>query len=197
MSDPEVIKRVNKHAPRYDDFWGVSCESAHVLVLAYATRVGLRPERLVDVGCGTGKLLVKAREQWPACRLFGLDPSTPMLELAKKKLPDATLLLEGVEAIPIEDASMDLVISTTSCGCWEDKGAGFREMARVLRPGASCLVADHPPHTWFVKTITVALRWDVDLQSLTQIEQHARSAGLQIRRLACEGGYNFLHAVRT
>src|SRR5688572_22589468 len=197
MSDPDVIRRVNKHAPRYDDFWGVSCESAHTLVLDYATRAGLTPERLIDVGCGTGKLLVKARERWPACSMFGIDPSMPMLELARKKLPDATLLLEGVETMSVEDGSIDLVISTTLCGCWQDKGPGFREVARVLRPGGHCLPADNAPHNWLVKTITGALNWDVDLQSLAQLEQHARAANLRGRALACQGGYNFLHAGRV
>ena len=196
MSDPAVIRRMNRHAARYDEFWGVRCEAAHALVLNYATRLGLAPARLLDVGCGTGKLLVRARATWPDCELVGLDPSVPMLVLARRKLPSVAFLLDGVEAIPLGDASMDLVVSTTSLGCWQDKAAGLWEVARVLRPGGSCLLADHPPPAPTTRLVMMLLRWNVDLPSLGQIDAHARRAGLEVHKLACLDGYNFLHATR-
>jgi ubiquinone/menaquinone biosynthesis C-methylase UbiE len=196
MSDPDIIRRVNRHAPRYDDRWGVPCESAHVLVLDYGAQLGLQPRRLLDIGCGTGKLLVRARERWPACALVGIDPSAPMLDRARAKLPDATLLLEGAEMIPLEDTSVDLVVSTTSFACWEDKRAGLREVARVLRPGGSLMLADHPPQNWFATVVMKVLGWHLDFQSLQQIEDHARAADLTIDTLRRSNEYYFLHAVR-
>jgi len=43
------------------------------------------------------------------------------------------------EVLPLEDASVDLALSTISFHHWQDQAAGVREVARVLRPGGSFL----------------------------------------------------------
>jgi ubiquinone/menaquinone biosynthesis C-methylase UbiE len=52
------------------------------------------------------------------------------------------------EALPLEDASVDLALSTISFHHWRDQAAGVREVARVLRPGGSFLLADFTLPTW-------------------------------------------------
>ena len=50
--------------------------------------------------------------------------------------------LGDVAALPVEDGTVDLAISTLSQHHWEDRSAGYRELARVLRPGGSLWVYD-------------------------------------------------------
>jgi SAM-dependent methyltransferase len=76
------------------------------------------------------------------------DPSSRMVEIARQLLPEVTFYLGGAESLPLPDASVDLVVSTVSFHHWRDKLVGLREVARVLRPGGSVLLADVSPLTW-------------------------------------------------
>lgn len=100
------------------------------------------PESVLDVGCGTGRLLRKAGERWPKARLIGVDPAEGMVKNARRLVPGATFYVAMAESLPLPDASVDLVLSTTSFHHWLDQRQGISEIARVLRPGGRCLIAD-------------------------------------------------------
>lgn len=71
-----------------------------------------------------------------------------MVEIAHHLLPDATFHVGEVEALPLPDASVDVVLSTVSFHHWRDRLAGVREVVRVLRPGGAFFLADVSPLTW-------------------------------------------------
>jgi ubiquinone/menaquinone biosynthesis C-methylase UbiE len=101
---------------------------------------GSPPAFVLDVGCGTGRLLRKAARKWPAARLVGVDPAAGMLEIARRLTPAAELLQGSGEAIPLSDSTVDIAFSTISFHHWQDQAAGLREVVRVLRPrGLFCL----------------------------------------------------------
>ena len=100
------------------------------------------PEVVLDVGCGTGRLLRKVRERWPIARLIGVDAAAGMIEKARQLMPYALFYISKAESLPLPDASVDLVFSTASFHHWQDKEKALREIKRVLRLGGRFFLAD-------------------------------------------------------
>lgn len=105
------------------------------------------PGAILDVGCGTGRLLRSARRRWPNARLFGVDPSAGMVR-AGRALTPAELHVAGAEEIPLPDRSIDLAFSTIAFHHWSDPERGLREVARVLRPGGGFVLIDNLGPQW-------------------------------------------------
>ena len=141
------------------DRWGSTYERSwmqqrlfdpvHAAVLDQAAS-RFTPASVLDIGCGSGRLLRKVHDSWPQAHLFGVDPAQAMLEVARQLTPEARFSIGSGEALPLEDASVDLALSTISFHHWQDQAAGLREVARVLRPGGSFLLADFTFPTWLV-----------------------------------------------
>src|SRR2546423_7076859 len=74
-----------------------------------------------------------------------------MIEMAKRLTPNATFFTGMAEALPLQDASVDLALSTISFHHWHDQAAGIREIARVLRPGGYFLLVDLSFPDWLVR----------------------------------------------
>ena len=100
------------------------------------------PEVVLDVGCGTGRLLRKVRERWPVAQLIGVDAAAGMIENASKLMPYATFYVSRAESLPLSDASVDLVFDTASFHHWQDKEKALSEIWRVSRLGGWLFLAD-------------------------------------------------------
>jgi ubiquinone/menaquinone biosynthesis C-methylase UbiE len=105
---------------------------------------GVTAPRVVDVGCGTGRLLARLRAALPSASLMGVDAADGMIAVAREKpsLQGVDFEVASAAALPAEDASCDVVVSTVSFHHWEDQSAGLREVARVLRPGGRLVLVD-------------------------------------------------------
>jgi ubiquinone/menaquinone biosynthesis C-methylase UbiE len=103
---------------------------------------GKNLESILDVGCGTGRLLRKAKEYWPDARLIGVDPAEGMIQQATQLLSDGEFHVAMAESLPLPAASVDLVFSTLSFHHWSDQAKGVNEIARVLRSQGRFLLAD-------------------------------------------------------
>jgi ubiquinone/menaquinone biosynthesis C-methylase UbiE len=95
--------------------------------------VDFTPSHILDIGCGTGRLLRRMHAKWPSAVLVGVDPSDGMIDQAHKLTPDAILYQASAEQLPLEDTSVELVSSTMSIHHWNDQEQGIREIWRVLR----------------------------------------------------------------
>ena len=101
------------------------------------------PGCIVDVGCGTGRLLRAASARWPAARLSGVDPAPHMIEVARRLAPEGDFQVAPAEAISFPDESADLVLSSVSFHHWANQKKGLQQIARVLRPEGWLCLADH------------------------------------------------------
>ncbi len=105
-------------------------------------------ETVLDLGSGGGiDVLLSARRVGETGFAYGLDMTDEMLDLAKKNAADAGVtnveFLKGyIEAIPLPDSSVDVVISNCVINLSTDKPTVFDEISRVLRPGGRIGISD-------------------------------------------------------
>src|SRR5918997_1679374 len=105
-------------------------------------------ETVLDLGSGAGAdVLISARRVAPSGRAIGLDMTDEMLELARANAHEAGVenveFVKGyIEAIPLADASVDVVNSNCVITLAGDKQKVLDETARVLRPGGRFAVSD-------------------------------------------------------
>ena len=108
------------------------------------------PQVILDVGCGTGRLLRKAKLQWPCAHLIGVDAAKKMIQQAIKLFPEAEFHVAMAETLPLPDASVDLAFSTLSFHHWEKQAQAIGEIARVLSPQGSFVLADISVPRWMM-----------------------------------------------
>jgi ubiquinone/menaquinone biosynthesis C-methylase UbiE len=139
-----IVARYDADAADYARYWGPVLEATAQRLLDFvepfvAGRGGRL--RVLEVGAGTGTLLLSAMDRWPLAEFVATEPARGMLDLARQKVLAAhpgesrVEFVEGhADALPVDAGSVDLVISSFVLQLVPDRVAALREAARVLKP---------------------------------------------------------------
>ncbi|WP_027859286.1 malonyl-ACP O-methyltransferase BioC [Marinobacterium jannaschii] len=109
----------------------------------------LQPQRVVDLGSGTGYFSERLQQQFPQSTLISLDLAEGMLRYAREHRPlrDGHYLCADAESLPLADNSVELIFSSLAIQWCSDYPKLFAEIGRVLKPGGCFLFATLGPQT--------------------------------------------------
>ena len=173
------VKRFDRWAATYDQsvMQRLYFIPVHSKMLGLLVREGSKdpPNCVIDVGCGTGRLLRAVSVCWPEAQLFGVDPAEQMVAEATRLNPNAIFKLASAESLPFPDQSADIVLSSLSFHHWANQERGLQEIARVLRPGGLFCLADH-------NIISLAKLFGEKVKSREQIRALMIGAGFTVRQ---------------
>ena len=145
--------------------------------------------RLLDIGCGTGRLAARLARQHPAASVVGCDFSAGMLEHAAERLhepPRVGLVRGDATRLPFADGAFDAAVSTEAFHWFPDQDAALAELRRVLRPDGRLLLALVSPPLEIVSDVVEAgmrlvgqpLWWT----SLGKLRAQVERAGFRVER---------------
>lgn len=153
--DPAPIDK--RAARRAFERAAASYDQAAVLQREVGTRmlerlnyVRLTPETVLDLGCGTGFELDDLARRWRRARLVALDIAEAMLQRARRRgswLNRPRPLCADLEALPLANDSVDLIVSNATLQWAGDLAGAFAEMRRVLRPEGLLMFTTFGPDT--------------------------------------------------
>ena len=102
--------------------------------------------RLLDIGCGSGNLIIQIAEKFPHLELVGIDISTEILKRAEVRANEKQKEIEfkegSVEKLPFSDEYADFIVSSLSLHHWNNPQNAFQEIYRVLKKDGVGLIFD-------------------------------------------------------
>jgi ubiquinone/menaquinone biosynthesis C-methylase UbiE len=141
--ESEDVQSFERRSETYDRFLPqrLIFENFHRIALDSVPQ-DFHPGTILDIGCGTGRLLHMAADRWPEAKLTGVDPAEGMVRQARRQLPSADFHTGLAESLPLPDASFDLCLSTISFHHWQEQPLALQQVARVLRKGGIFILMD-------------------------------------------------------
>jgi ubiquinone/menaquinone biosynthesis C-methylase UbiE len=128
-------------APIYDTMKNGLIEAEEPLVDSVTRELPIG--RALDAACGTGRHAAYLHDR--GCTVTGVDQSLEMLAVARNKLPEVHFEQGDIEQLAFADGSFDLVVIALALCHLADPTAAVAELARVLRPGGTLVIADPHP----------------------------------------------------
>lgn len=113
----------------------------------HALQLGANP-RVLDLATGTGDLAIDIARRHPDATVFGLDPSSEMLAIAKDKVgkrgldPRVSFVVGDAQVLPYADGEMDAATIAFGIRNVPDRPKALREMARVVKRGGRVAVLE-------------------------------------------------------
>lgn len=160
LKQSEIVMVKEKVRAAFDAS-AVSYDPAAVLQQEIANRllermqyIRLQPERIVDIGTGTGQCIEGLKKFFPKAKLTALDLSINMLKQCKKKqgwwsglINSVSYINADAENLPLATNSVDLLFSNLAIQWCNDLQQTFSEFMRVLRPGGLLMFTTFGPDT--------------------------------------------------
>jgi malonyl-CoA O-methyltransferase len=151
LDHPAARRSFDRAAGSYDQHAVLQSEVAERL-LERLDYFQLGPQRLLDVGCGTGRVSLALAQRFPTASVMAMDWSPAMLRQARTRqaaAPEGQLqaLCANMQALPLAAASVDLVFSNLAMQWSNDLPGLFAGIRRVLRPGGMLVFSTFGPDT--------------------------------------------------
>ncbi|HEC12859.1 MAG TPA: malonyl-[acyl-carrier protein] O-methyltransferase BioC [Acidiferrobacteraceae bacterium] len=144
----QARRAFSQAASRYDDV-AVLHQEIGRRMLERLDEIKLRPQQIVDAGCGTGYCLPGLGQRYDRAPIVAMDFALPMLGQAarhRNRRSKIQLLAGDLEAMPIADNSVDLLFSNLALQ-WCRPDRVFAQFSRVLKPGGLLLFTTFGPDT--------------------------------------------------
>lgn len=146
-----VREAFDRAAPDYDGAATVIREIGRRLV-EHLDPIRVDPERILDVGVGTGVDTAEVARRFRGARAYGIDISLPMLSSARRRrsgrwFSRPRYVCGDAQNLPIASGGVQLVFSNATLEWCDDPDAVFREIARVLTPGGLLMLSTFGPDT--------------------------------------------------
>lgn len=148
--DPAQVRRAFDRAARDYDAHAPLQREVRLRLLEKLELVSIAPGVVLDAGCGPGGALKPLAKRFPGAALVALDIAPGMLREARRRKPwfrKLTTVEGDLAAMPLEDASVDVVFSSLALQWVNDPDAAFAEFHRVLRGGGLLTFATFGPDT--------------------------------------------------
>ena len=152
--DKRLIREsFDRAAAKYDDVAILQSEIGQRL-LERLKLIKLTPQRIVDVGAGTGHLSQELAKRYKGCEIISLDLAPAMLcqaiqhqKLINRWLRKQYFICGDAEHLPLTDNSVDMVFSNFAIQWCSDLDQTFKEFQRVLKPNGLLLFTTFGPDT--------------------------------------------------
>ena len=144
----------------------------------------IRPDTLIDIGCGTGAFLCRTAESYPTIRLGALDLSKEMIRETEERLGgNAEAVVGDAEHMPVKDETYQAVTCNMSIHHYPHPQRAVNEMYRILQQGGYLLLNDMDciaSVRWIANLVFPKLPGgDVKMYDRTEIETMIRQAGFK------------------
>ena len=127
-----ILKSFNQAAGTYEEHGTLQREVSETLVLSFLPPGTPPPERLLDIGSGTGFTTRNAKRRWKECSVFSLDISPLMARETRRKGKGPCLVADG-RLLPFKEEEFDMILSSLVFH-WVNCEEMLRECRRVLKP---------------------------------------------------------------
>lgn len=148
MPHPFVLKRLNQTAHNYQAA-AVFPHEVGTRLLEKLDYIKLEPQRILNLGAGTGALTQALQKRYKHAQVIGCDLAQQRLKLAHKARPWFSALqycAADIHHLPFAAQSFDLIVSNL-CLVMAELGQAFKELHRVLKPGGVLLFSSLGPDT--------------------------------------------------
>ena len=151
MIDKTFVKKsFNVGAATYDDNAGLQ-QRLLASLLDFGDCAQMQPDRILDIGIGTGNLSERLARMFPGAQVHGCDLAENMLVRARHKTDSGRLRLfaADAEALPLRPGSFDLAASSFTLQWLNSLNPAMQEIVRILRPGGVFFFAAFGAHTFY------------------------------------------------
>ena len=193
-----IASRYDRNAEDYERYWAPVLDASARRLLdrlePFVARNGDRI-RILDVGTGSGVLALEALARWPRTQVIGADASSGMLGMARVRAaragrasddPNLRWLHAPADGLPLDDGSVDAIVSSFVYQLVPDRNAAFREAYRVLRPGGAIAIVtwldrdgDFEPAVEFDEAV-----YDIEIEEPEEEPEEIRAGDFRSARSA-------------
>lgn len=130
ISATKIRDNFSRIAHSYEQYADIQYSLAESL-LQELKQEKIYPDKILDIGCGTGKFLADLSRNFSRAQVIGLDISQEMVSITKTRCPHC--LVASAQALPFKSESFDLLISNAVYQWVENLDAAFKEAYRVIK----------------------------------------------------------------
>lgn len=152
MDHQKIADNFSRYALTYDDYSTIQQETFQKLLTLSG---GLSPQRLLDIGCGTGKNTVFLAMKYPSSSVTAIDSAAAMVRHASQKYPHPaiTYKVENIDTLP-EEEQFDLIVSNAVLQWVPDMAKTVQKIRTLLNKEGRMAIALFGPQT-FIELKTV------------------------------------------